>query len=427
MPITIDGGPWEYLPVLNECIKILVTVGIGSLMGCCNVFQANAFVPQATKFVFYVALPMLVIKGLGIGIDMYDDSFIWEYICAFLFLRVIALIISFGIIFVVRRQQHDEDEETTTIGQVAVLWLTFTWISTVILGVPISAAVFGDPMKGKVYGILAAISSFIFQLPFQLFFLEYHDLMKHRRRGRRRTNQVQQVVPVDDVEKASLEETEDVVFEEQLVAPNSTEIEMEAEPSGFGPSSFHHDDDEEGGCCDIWKRIIIQLLKNPVLWGIAIGFYLTLSGHGTKYLNPTSEDYIPGLGWIMATAGWLGDCVSPLSLVAMGVWMHHQGWKGLFQVRFITAILCMVAKLIITPLVMIGLALALNLDDEPGRAAVLIAALPISMASFTLASRYQIGEALMSENVALGTLLVLPTILIWNLVLDAFDLFPIAT
>jgi len=67
-----------------------------------------------------------------------------------------------------------------------------------------------------------------------------------------------------------------------------------------------------------------------------------------------------------------------------------------------------------------------GLNNEAGRAAVLIAALPISMASFSLANKYQVGEAILSENVALGTALVLPTIIVWNLVMDAFDLFPIA-
>jgi predicted permease len=76
---------------------------------------------------------------------------------------------------------------------------------------------------------------------------------------------------------------------------------------------------------------------------------------------------------------------------------------------------------------MVGLAKAVNLNDEAGRAAVLIASLPISMASFSLASRYKIGEAVLSENVALGTALILPTVLLWNLVMDAVDLFPIAT
>jgi hypothetical protein len=53
--ITIEGGPWDYLPVLNECIRILLTVAIGILSGYSKVFDADTFVPQAIKFIFSVS------------------------------------------------------------------------------------------------------------------------------------------------------------------------------------------------------------------------------------------------------------------------------------------------------------------------------------------------------------------------------------
>lgn len=177
---------------------------------------------------------------------------------------------------------------------------------------------------------------------------------------------------------------------------------------------------------DIWKKIGLQILRNPVLWGIAGGFVLSLSKAGSRFLKPTSDEFIPGLQWFVITCTWFGNCVSPLSLFAMGVWMQSQG-RNLFQIPLLSAILYMTSKLIIVPFIMVGLAKALDLDNEAGRAAVLIAALPISLASFSLASRYQIGEAILSANVALGTALVLPTILIWNLILDEVGLFPIAS
>lgn len=104
--------------------------------------------------------------------------------------------------------------------------------------------------------------------------------------------------------------------------------------------------------------------------------------------------------------------------------MESQG-SQLFQLRWQTAFFFMLSKLVIVPLIMLGLAIAADLDDVPGRAAILIAALPISLASFSLASNYNIGQAVLSENVAMGTLLLLPTIVIWNLVLDGLDIFPV--
>jgi predicted permease len=114
-------APWKYLGLLNECIKVVLTICIGSLSGYFQVFDASSFVPQATKFVFNVALPCLIIAGLGIGIDFYDESILWNFIGAFLVLRAIALL--FGLLLVLANS-------TNGIGQIAVYWLCFTWIST---------------------------------------------------------------------------------------------------------------------------------------------------------------------------------------------------------------------------------------------------------------------------------------------------------
>ncbi len=49
------------------------------------------------------------------------------------------------------------------------------------------------------------------------------------------------------------------------------------------------------------------------------------------------------------------------------------------------------------------------------------------MASFSLGRQYHIGEAILATNVAVGTILMLPTVLIWNIVLDKVGLYPIAS
>jgi hypothetical protein len=62
-------------------------------------------------------------------VDFYDDSLLWSYISAFLILRAIFLLISIGLVVL-----RAKDENRGYIGEVAVLWLSTTWISTVILG-----------------------------------------------------------------------------------------------------------------------------------------------------------------------------------------------------------------------------------------------------------------------------------------------------
>jgi predicted permease len=148
MALTINGsGPWKYLDLVNECIRILLTIALGSASSGLGIFDVKTFVPVATRFVFYVALPLLVVRGLGVGIDFYDDSFSWTFIGVFLILRVIALCFAIGCAWL----------QGEGIGQLTVIWLGLSWISTVILGIPIANAVFGSPQLGVSYGLVRII------------------------------------------------------------------------------------------------------------------------------------------------------------------------------------------------------------------------------------------------------------------------------
>lgn len=364
-----------------------------------------------------VALPLLILNGIGVGVDFYNDSNLWNYISAFLVLRAFALLVSIGWVFL-------QVKEGRYIGQIAVNWLALSWISTVILGIPIAQAVFDDKAKGRFYGLLAGISSFIFQLPFQLLFLECHSMETDYIASRGSVSRV----PSDQEEGHFITESEQALslpasVPSNKVSPgdNASSDTKEEDGNDEVPAFLWLEFAKRG---DVWRRILTRVVCNPVLVGIGMGFVLSLSTLGPRFLNPTSDEFVPGLAWFSQTCGWIGAMVSPLSLFTMGVWMQDEG-RQLFQIPLLSAVLYMLSKLFVVPLIMVGLAKALNLNDEAGRAAVLIAALPISMASFSLASHYKIGLAILSANVALGTALMLPTILLWNIVMDKLELFPV--
>ena len=46
-------------------------------------FQPDNFIPHDVKHVFYVALPLFVVHGLGIGVDFYTENCLWSYIEVF--------------------------------------------------------------------------------------------------------------------------------------------------------------------------------------------------------------------------------------------------------------------------------------------------------------------------------------------------------
>jgi hypothetical protein len=73
-------------------LAVLLNVAAGVVIGLMRVLPKNTF-SILNGFVFKVALPALVLRGLGIKTDLYEDG-IWRFIGAFLILRVIALAIS---------------------------------------------------------------------------------------------------------------------------------------------------------------------------------------------------------------------------------------------------------------------------------------------------------------------------------------------
>jgi len=48
-----------------------------------------------------------------------------------------------------------KEHVSTAVGEVTVIWLCMSWISTVILGIPILTAVYGSARDGQFYGLLA--------------------------------------------------------------------------------------------------------------------------------------------------------------------------------------------------------------------------------------------------------------------------------
>ena len=257
-------------------------------------------------------------------------------------------------------------------------------------------SVLGSPTKGEFYGLLAGISSFIFQLPLQLLFLEIYALVKTQ----------------------SKEEAPPSSF---TAGVESLSMQMEDATLGTPPSAPKSSKNAFWGIC---KRVVQRVLLIPVVLSIIAGLIISLTRFGPKYLRQGSSDYVEELAWLDNTLRWFGACVSPVSLFAMGVWMYGEG-RRLLQVGVLEITLSMLSKLVIVPLIMVGLAFAMNLDDEASRAAVLIAVLPISLASFTLGSQYTIGEAYLAANVAVGTLLMLPAVLVWNIAMDNLNLFPV--
>jgi hypothetical protein len=170
---------------------------------------------------------------------------------------------------------------------------------------------------------LAGISSFIFQLPLQLLFLECHVLEQEYLEARKHP------VPSNRDVEAPVEEGEAWVGDRGIGLQDVTEVasevssDEETPPEKNSPSVVAEKEvvvQEEEPVVplllwlqfarrgDVWKRIMINLFKNPVIWGIAGGFFLSLTTIGPRFLKPNSDENVPGLAWFFSLTEWLGAC-----------------------------------------------------------------------------------------------------------------------
>jgi len=282
---------WKYIPVLNGLLQIIVTIAIGAGVGVLDIISADVFVPQATSFVFNIALPCLIIKGIGIGMDFYT-SYKWSFIGVFLILRAIALMIALLVILLTNLK---DGRRESGIGNVAVLWLSLTWISTVILGIPILSSTFKDPTLGRQYGILAGVSSFIFQLPLQLLFFECQAAEVEEATTRMiNTNQVSPnqmnvadsiVVPIsvkdeteldDDAERQTIDSTTTPTIQGNI-PPEVPRLWLNSQSNlRIRETRSSSEDDrrwwsllhtEHLSNKRLWLKILSKVIRNPVLIG----------------------------------------------------------------------------------------------------------------------------------------------------------------
>ncbi|GGI25943.1 MULTISPECIES: AEC family transporter [Bradyrhizobium] len=157
----------------------------------------------------------------------------------------------------------------------------------------------------------------------------------------------------------------------------------------------------------IWAlvlRLLLDLLRNPIIIAIAAGFFWRMTGAGLNSL-------------VDRTCEQLAQAGSPAALIALGVGLMRFELRG---EALSLAVMCFL-KLIIMPLVAWTLAFpVLHLPPLVGDVIVLFAAMPAGANAYLFATQYKLLANSTSAAVALGTLLsavtlpLLITILLMN-------------
>ena len=261
------------------------------------------------------------------------------------------------------------------LGDFAVHYLAPTWIDVITFGIPVLTAMFG-PKVGQHYPVLAAFSSFIFELPVILIAFQVYtarrELDGHRADGE----------PVNA-------ERDDADMAQPLLVE-------EARGAGAVPAAA------AGARAKLpWGRILgnvgKRLLYTPPLVAMVLG--LVWGSLGWK---------LPDVLATILTN--LGNCVTPVATFCVGIFITDG--KPFARVWRKTVVY-MLLKVVGMPLLAMALIAAFGLHAPVSEVALVIASLPLAFPAFTFAKEYGRGEDVMSTCIAVGTVLMLPVVIFW--------------
>jgi malonate transporter and related proteins len=141
---------------------------------------------------------------------------------------------------------------------------------------------------------------------------------------------------------------------------------------------------------------IRHVLLNPLVLATLLGMLLSLAG--VSLPKPVNV-YL----------GFLADALAPCALFAIGLGLSMDGLRADLG----RASLLSVVKLLVLPLVVLGLSRLLALDPFYTTAAVICAAVPTAKTAYVLAGEYHCEENLVAATVSLTTVACMVTLVGW--------------
>ncbi len=160
-----------------------------------------------------------------------------------------------------------------------------------------------------------------------------------------------------------------------------------------------------GGKFDL-KRIVLGVLKNPLIWGCAIGFVVMKTG----LRLPQAID---------STVDKLASLASPLALFALGASMRPGKVAGNARARAMSVS----ARLVIAPAVMLAIAYALGWRGVNFATLMIVFASPAAVSSFTMAEQMGGDPDLAAQHVVFTTILSSVTIFIMIFLFKTWGVF----
>lgn len=401
------------LPTVWAVGALLIVLLCGVVARLTGLIPISAIGPY-NKLIFTFGIPCLAFNAMATHSVQTLD---WTFVLIFVFVRATAALAA-AIFTVVRHGDF---------GDFAVHYLAPTWIDVITFGIPIISVMF-SPAIGAHYPVLAAFSSFIFELPLVLICLEISRLRKARRLQKQKQEQQQ------PQQQEALSETNE---SGEQAAPLKKELEHHAstspqtEPLLAGSGGEEKEEKkigsgvvaEENGAVEEEfvseetrgqqaRRIAIfvgkRLLQTPPLIAIVLGLIY-------------GSIQIPVPDILAKVISYLGGLVTPIASFSVGMFVcDGKPFKRVWR----KTIVYMLLKIFAMPLLAMLIVYISGIRNPAAEVAVIIASLPLAFPAFTITKQYGLGEDVMSTCITAGTILMLPTVLFWWWFVETIDIFP---
>lgn len=437
------------LPTVWAIGALLIILLCGVVARLTGLIPVSAIGPY-NKLIFTFGIPCLAFNAMATHSVQTLD---WTFVLIFLSIRAIAAIIA-GIYTACTHG---------TFGDFAVHYLAPTWIDVITFGVPIISVMF-TPAIGGHYPVLAAFSSFIFELPLVLICLEISRIRAARRRYYQRVEweqsegDLEAVLNNDDPNSAKksgkksrssdgskeeplLTNTENSGIKDNGNEDNDStmrerrghneegeenenegneenEDEKKADKEVANIVNVRNDDSQsqidyaEESVGEHARRIAIfvgkRLLQTPPIIAIVLGLIY-------------GSIQIPVPDILAKVISYLGGLVTPIASFSVGMFVcdgkpFKRAWRK--------TIVYMILKMFAMPLLALVVVYISGIKNPAAEVAVIIASLPLAFPAFTITKQYGLGEDVMSTCITTGTILMLPTVLFWWWIVETIDIFP---
>ncbi len=149
-----------------------------------------------------------------------------------------------------------------------------------------------------------------------------------------------------------------------------------------------------------FRRLV---LKNAILWSSLAGIFISYSG-------------LKMPGFIHELLTDVGRTTLPLSLFTIGLGLYGKSLRRhLDKAAWITGL-----KMVYMPAVYVGLALLFGFKGTVSKVTFLQMGMPVAVLNYVIAKEFEFDPDLVSQSIVFSTLLLLPLLFVFDLVMKAF-------